>query len=109
MYQQNVQTIYIVTRDTKLRDRRSSLLSDGDKKIEIEYDEETFFVLGRLEQPKRDKNHWYLPSLTNQPRKDLFHNVLLESPFTSVSNTQQGTPLSSLSDHNEQVPRGQAC
>jgi hypothetical protein len=42
----------------------------GDKWIEIVYGEEKiYFVLWRLEQPRQDKNLWYLHEEHNEPTK----------------------------------------
>jgi hypothetical protein len=48
------------------------------------------------EQPRQDKNLWY-PDEPNIPIKEGFlSNVLLESPFTPVSNPVRPTSLSLL-------------
>jgi hypothetical protein len=63
-----------------------SLLGDGDKSIEIVYDEEKKFVLGLLKQPKKNKNLLYKHDKPNEPTKEGSPSfVLFESPFTSVS------------------------
>jgi hypothetical protein len=60
----------------------------------------TYFVLSRLEQPRQNKNllyRHYMP-LPNEPtREGPLLSVLFEPPFPSVSNSEQGPPLSSLS------------
>jgi hypothetical protein len=67
------------------RDRRPStavcpvpsLLGDEDKGNEIVYGDEKYFVLGRLEQPRQNKNVLYRHGKPNEPRKDLFHKYSL--------------------------------
>ncbi len=80
-----------------IRDRRT-WTTDGDKWIEIVYGEEKkYCVLGRLEQPRQDKNLFKSPTNErNEPWKDLFHLYSL-SPHSLSFNSQQGPPLSSLS------------
>ncbi len=108
MYQQNVQTIYIVTRDTQLETgdpaKLPTQLAQRLRRNELKQCtvRKKIFCTGST-RARQDKNLFYLPSPTNQARKGPFNNVLLESPFTSVSNAQQGPPLSSLSDLNEQI------
>jgi hypothetical protein len=77
------------------RDRRpstaacSALLGDGDKGIETVYGEEKIFVLGRLEQPRQNKNLFYRHNRPHEPtKKGPLSFVLFESPFTSVSTEQ---------------------
>jgi hypothetical protein len=41
----------------------------GQKKIEIVYDKEKCFVLGRLEQPRQNKNLLYWHDKPNKPAK----------------------------------------
>jgi hypothetical protein len=61
------------------------LLDDGDKGIEIVYGEENKNILYRHNKP-------------NKPIKQgPLSVVLFESPFTSLSTSQKGQPLSSLS------------
>jgi hypothetical protein len=60
-----------------------SLLGDGDKGIEIVYGEKN--ILYRHNKPNEST------------KKGPLSVVLFESPFTSVSTSQQGPPLSSLS------------
>ncbi len=72
---------------------------DGDKGIEIVYDEEKkYLLLGRLEQPRQNKNLLYLHDKPNEPTKrDLFHLSSLSPHSPSVSTVSRGHPLSSLS------------
>jgi hypothetical protein len=57
-----------------------------------------YFVLGRLEQPRQDTNLLYI---LDEPKESVKEGslsfVLVESPFASVFNSQQGLPLSSCS------------
>jgi hypothetical protein len=75
------------------------LLGDWDKEIEIECGEEKkYFVLGRLEQPRQNKNFLYRHDKPNEPsKKGPLSFVLFESPFTSVSTVSRGQALSSFS------------
>ena len=63
------------------------------------HEEEKYFVLGQLEQPRQNKNLLYWYDKPNEPtREGPLSFVLFESPFTSVSTlSQPGPPLSSLS------------
>jgi hypothetical protein len=73
-----------------------SLLSDGDKGIVIVYSEEK----NCPGQQRPNKNS--CPGTTspmNQPRKDPFHFVLFESPFTAVSTTASTGPPFLVSLH----------
>ena len=66
-----------------------SLLDNGYKGSEIVYGEEKkYFVLGRLEQPKQNKNLLYRHDKPNEP----LPFVLFESPFTSVSTVSRSHP-----------------
>jgi hypothetical protein len=58
-----------------------------DKGIEIVYgEEEKYFVLGRLVQPRQNKNLLYRHDKPNEPiKKGPLSFVLFESLFTSVS------------------------
>jgi hypothetical protein len=98
---QRVNLLYYQThtkRQTTPHDCLPSLLGDGDKEIKIVYGEDKHFVLGRLEQPRQNKNLLYRhDNPTDQSRKDPFKFVLFESPFASVFNSQQWPPFSSLS------------
>ncbi len=72
------------------------LLGDGAKRIEIVYGEEKkYFVLGRLEQPRENRNLLYRHDKPNEPTKEGFLSfVLFESPFTPVFQQPAGaTPL----------------
>ncbi len=52
-----------------------------------------YFVLGRLEQPRQNKNLLYRHDLPNEPtKKGPLSFVLLESPFTSISTVSRGHP-----------------
>jgi len=68
-----------------------SKLGDGDKGIEIVYDE---FLPGRLEQPRQNKNLLYRQDKPNKPTKEghLLFVVLFESPFPVVSTVSRGHP-----------------
>ncbi len=58
-----------------------------------------YFVLGRLEQPRQNKNLFYRHDKLDEPtKKGPLSFVLLESPFTSVSTVSSG-PTYSLSGH----------
>jgi hypothetical protein len=66
-----------------------SLLSDGTNKLKKCQD----FVLGRLEQPRKNKNLLYRHDKPDEPTKKgplSFYFVLFESPFTSVSKVIRG-------------------
>jgi hypothetical protein len=53
------------------------------------------FVLGRLEQPRQDKNRLYRRKEHNKPTKEgPLSFVLFESPFASVFKIQLVPPLS---------------
>jgi hypothetical protein len=71
-----------------------SLLGDGDKIIEIVHGEEKkYSLLGRLEQPRQNKNLLYQHDKPNEPtKKRSLSFVLFESPFTSVSTVSRGQP-----------------
>jgi hypothetical protein len=45
-------------------------MGDGDKGIEIVFDEENFFVQGELEQPMQNKNLLYRHDKPNEPIKN---------------------------------------
>ncbi len=60
---------------------------------------EKYFVLGRLEQPRQNKNR-QATSPTNQLRKEPFHLYSLESPFTSVSTVSMGHPSLCLAPYD---------
>ncbi len=63
-----------------------------------------YFVLGRLVQPRQDKNLLYRQDNSNEPTKEgPLSFVLFESPFTSVSTVSRGPPLSSLSMANKLI------
>jgi hypothetical protein len=65
----------------------------GDKGIVIVYGEERYFVLGRLEQQRQNKNLLYRHDKPNEPTMDgPLSFVLFESPFTSVSTVSRGNP-----------------
>jgi len=91
--------MYIVIKDTYTRRQATqpgclpSLLSDGNRGMEIVYGEKNF-VLGRLEQPGQNKNILYRHDKPNEPTKEgTISFVLFDSPFTSVSTVSRGTPL----------------
>jgi hypothetical protein len=56
-------------RQASQHDCLPSLLGDGDKKSEIEYGEGKKFVLGRLEQPRQNKNLLYWNDKRKEPTK----------------------------------------
>jgi hypothetical protein len=61
-------------------------LGDGDKGIELVYGEKKYFVLGRFDQPRKNKNLLYRHDKPYGPNKnESLSLVLFESPFTSVS------------------------
>jgi hypothetical protein len=52
-----------------------------------------YFVLGPLEQPRKNKNLLNQHDKPNKPTKEgLLSFVILESPFTSVSTFSRGHP-----------------
>jgi len=67
-------------------------MGGGDKGIEIVYGED--FVLGRLAQPRQDKNLLYQHNKPNEPTKEGQEGqfVLSESPLISVSTISRGHP-----------------
>jgi hypothetical protein len=70
-----------------------SLLGDGYKGMEIVHGEEKYCVLGRLEQPRQNKNLYYRYGKPKEPTKEgPLSTVLFESPFTSVSTVSRGHP-----------------
>jgi hypothetical protein len=100
---ENLRTSAMVqTQRHTLRDRRPitaalptvpSLLGDGDKGIEIVSVREKYFVLGRLEQPRQNKNLLYWHDKRDEPtKKGPLSFVLFESPSTSVSTISRGHP-----------------
>ncbi len=80
-----------------------SLLGDGDKGIEIVYGavrKKKIFVLGRLEQPRQNKNLLYRHSARQAPRTNQGRNPVicpLWVPIHLSFNSQPGSPLSGLS------------
>ncbi len=57
-----------------------------------------YFVLGRLEQPRQDKNLLYWNDEPNEPIKEgPLSFVLFESPFASVSTVRRVHPQSTQS------------
>jgi hypothetical protein len=70
------------------------LQDDEDKGIEIVYGEKKkYFVLGRLEQLRQNKNLFYWHDKPNEIiKKGSLSFVLWESPFTSVSTVSRGYP-----------------
>ncbi len=80
-----------------LHDCLPSLLGDGEKWIEKENSEGGNIVLGRLEQPRQDKNHLYRPEEPNElPKEGPLSFGLFESPFPQFQQSE-GPPLSRLS------------
>ncbi len=71
-----------------------NLLGDRDKGIEIVYGGEIYFVLGRLEQLRQNKNLLYRYDMPNEPTKEGTLSFVL---FDLSFNSQQGPPLYSLS------------
>jgi hypothetical protein len=56
-----------------------------------------YFVLGRLEQPKLNKNLSYQHKIPmNQPKKDLFHLYSLSPHLPQLQQSAGATPLKSL-------------
>jgi hypothetical protein len=85
-------------RDTKRQATQNGclgiLLGDGDKEIEIAYGEEKKFCTELTRAAKAEQKS-LVParqSPTKQRRKDPFHFVLKESPFTSVFADSRGHP-----------------
>jgi hypothetical protein len=71
----------------------TSLLGDGGKGIEKVYSKEKKCVLGRLEQPRLNKNLLYRYDKAKEPTKEgPLSFVLFESPFSSVSTFSRGHP-----------------
>jgi hypothetical protein len=66
-----------------------------EKGIEIVYGEgKKYFVLGRLEHPRQNKNLFYQHDKANEPiKKGPLSFGLSESPFTSVSAVSRGHPF----------------
>ncbi len=57
------------------------------------YGEKTYFVLGRLEQPRQDKNLLYGHDKPNETiKEEPLSHVLFESPFAPVSTVSRGHP-----------------
>ncbi len=77
----------LVKRQATLHNCFPSFLGDGSKWIEVVYGEEKkCFVLGRLKQPRQDKNLLYRHDEPKEPNKEgPLSFVLVESPFASVS------------------------
>ncbi len=74
-----------IKRQATRHDCLPSLLSDGDKWIEIVYSKENN-IFGRLKQPRQDKNLLYRHEEPSEPTKEgPLSFVLFESPFASVS------------------------
>ncbi len=77
-----------------------SLLGDRDKGIEIVYGKEKqYFVLGRLEQQRQNKNLVYRHGKP-KPRKDTFHFYSLSSHSPQFHQSAGATLLCSLSGGN---------
>ncbi len=73
-----------------------SLLGDGDKKIEKMYDEEKHFCTGWLEQPRQNKNLFYLHNKPHEPAKKgplPFVRVLFDPPSPQFQQSAGVTPL----------------
>jgi hypothetical protein len=69
-YHFGIYCIHLCSRNQRhmlLRDRGPSLLGDEVKGIEIVYGEEKYFVLGRLEQPRQEKNLLYRHEEPKEP------------------------------------------
>jgi hypothetical protein len=79
----------------------------GTNKQRIKIVWEKNFELGRLEQPRKDKNLLYRHDKANEPTKaGPLSFVLFESPFTSVSTVSRGHPsLVSLIKTNQRSRR----
>jgi hypothetical protein len=68
-------------------------VDDGDKGLEIVYTgrKNIYFVLGRLEQPRQNKNLLYRHDKPDELAKEgLFSFVHFEPPFTLVSTVSRG-------------------
>jgi hypothetical protein len=86
--------IIIIKRQATRHDCLPIWLGDGEKRIAIVYGKEKNVLLGRQEQPRKDKNLLYWLDKPEGPTKEgPLSFVLLESPFVSFS----GPPLSSIS------------
>jgi hypothetical protein len=84
-----------------LRERRLSTIACpacwamGTNELKMVYDEEKYFELGRLGQPRRDTNLLYRHDKPNEPNKEgplSFVVLSLKSPFTSVSTVSSAHP-----------------
>ncbi len=63
------------------------------------YDEEKYFVLGSLEQPRQDKNLMYRHDEPGKSTKEgPLSFVLLESPFAKFQQSALATPSPVLAD-----------
>jgi len=87
-------------RQATQHDCLSSLLGDGDKWSKIVYGEEkVYFVLGRLEQPRQDKNLLYWHDKPKEPTKEGHLYLYSLSPHSpQFQHSARATPLYSLSD-----------
>ncbi len=71
-----------------------SLVGDGDKGIEIVYDEKNVFCTGPTRAAKAEQKFVYRHDKTNKPTKEgPFSCVLFDSPFATVSTVSRATPL----------------
>jgi len=71
-----------IKRQATRQDCLPSLLGYGDKWIEIMYgvEKNKYFVLGRLEQPRQDKNNLYRHDQPNEPTMEGPLSFVLLSP-----------------------------
>jgi hypothetical protein len=70
-------------------------------------EEKKYFVLGRLDWTRQDKNLLYQHDEPNKPTMEgPLSYVLPESPFASVSTSQQGPPLSIVSLYTPPAYKG---
>jgi hypothetical protein len=82
---------HIIKRQATRHDCLPIWLGDGEKRIAIVYGKEKNVLLGRQEQPRKDKNLLYWLDKPEGPTKEgPLSFVLLESPFVSFSGA---TPL----------------
>jgi hypothetical protein len=74
-----------IKRQATRHDCLHSLRSDRDKWTEKVYCEKNLFLLGRLQQPRQNKNLLYRQDKSNVSTKEGSHSYLLfETPFASV-------------------------
>jgi hypothetical protein len=70
-------------------------------------DRKKYLFLGRLEQPRQNKNLLYRHDKPNEPtKKGPLSFVLFESPFTSVSTVSRGRPSLVSLEYTKESSRG---